>query len=429
MEISWTRVAPFKSGRPNWPVLGCIGAFLLMLALFNIINIILPTSDDVYLYFNYARRTLGGELPFLDFRVEYPPFAMVFFMIPALVCYVFGGLDREVYAWLFHTQCFMLEAGTLWLSYKLLRKIYPLARPAIFTPRLIWYTLGGLAISLYLLQRFDIAATFLLTLGFYWVYNRKPELAGVALGLGAATKLYPAIALPLIVLYFWRYRRDREFALRSVFGFALAGIVTCLPFLVLNPGGFLGFLKFHSERGIEIESTFATLIALGHYLNLAPAISVIDHNSLGITSQWSSGLATLSSLITVGGLLGLIWLAWHITSPDNHLRVDWLIQATAIGVLWFILANKVLSPQYLIWMLSFVPFWKGQKQPLFLAALVLSFIPFPFLIDWLFLVDWLGMSLLAIRNLLLVIIFIQLIPALELPRLRVLKTSRLAQPA
>lgn len=429
MELSRGRVARPDFSRLNWPLLACGGALLLALAFFNIINIFLPTADDVTLYFNYARRTLSGEIPYADFRVEYPPFALVFFIVPALFCYPFGGLERDLYACLFHTECFALEVATLWLCYKTLRKIYPLARSEIFTPRLIWYTLGGLAISLYLLQRFDIGATFLMSLGLYWFYDRKPGLAGAALGLGAAAKLYPAIALPLAMLYLWRYRGDKRSALRVLAGFTIAGIVSTLPFFVISPEGLLAFLKFHSERGLEIESTFATIVAAGHYLNLAPAISYIDHNSLGITSQWSHSLSTFSTLCTVGGLIALIYFAWQATRPDHHLRADWLIQATALGVLWFILANKVLSPQYLVWMLSFVPFWKGKKQVFFLAALPLSFIPFPFLIDWLFLVDWLGMGLLAIRNILLILVFIQLIPALEVPKAKVMKSLHLTQPA
>ncbi len=432
MEFSWTRAgqkAEFLP-RPNWPLIVCVGALFVMLALFNIINAILPTSDDVYLYFDYARRTFGGEIPFIDFRVEYPPFAVIFFLIPALFSLPFGGLERDLYAWLFHTQCFVLEALTLYLSLALLRKVYPTVRPAIFTPRLIWYSLGGLAISLYLLQRFDIGATFLMTLGLYLLYDKRPGWAGFIIGLGAATKLYPAILLPLALLYFWRHKGDLRSALNCFFGFAMAGLLLVTPILVVNPGGLLAFLKFHSERGIEIEATFATVVALGHYLGLAPAISINDHNSLGITSTWSHSLSSLSTLVTLLGLAALIWFAWRASSPDNYLKADWLIQAAALGVLWFILANKVLSPQYLIWMLSFVPFWKGQKQPIFLIALLMSFISFPFLIDGLFVIDWLPMTLLAIRNGLLIAVFVQLVPALEVPKSKVARIlGRATQPA
>jgi hypothetical protein len=81
----------------------------------------------------------------------------------------------------------------------------------------------------------------------------------------------------------------------------------------------------------------------------------------------------------------------------------------SLTILWFILANKVLSPQYLVWLLPFVPIWRGwNKTILFLIALPLSFIPFPFLIDWLARLDALPFIILTIRNGLLAAIFVLL---------------------
>ncbi len=411
----------------DWRLLGCFGGLLAALIFFNLINSILPTADDVTLYFNYARRTLSGEIPFIDFKIEYPPFSLVFFILPALFSFPLGGLNRDLYACFFHLECFLFEAGTLWLSYLLLKRVYPLARITVFTPRLIWFTLGGLAISLYLLQRFDIGVAFLLTLGLYLIYDQKPGWSGIVLAMGASAKLYPAIVLPFAVFYLWRYQGNRRQALHCLAGFTFFGAVFNLPFLILNPWGYLSFLKFHIERGIEIESVFATIGVMGHYLKLAPAISINDHNSLGLTSQWVQTLATFSTFLTVAGLLALFYFAWKATKPGNQLSTDWLIQVTALGVLWFILANKVLSPQYLIWMLGFLPFWKGVKKPLLLIALLLSILPFPFLIDWLFLLDWLPMAILATRNGLLLIILFQLIPALEAPETRIIKAVKIVR--
>jgi len=57
----------------------------------------------------------------------------------------------------------------------------------------------------------------------------------------------------------------------------------------------------------------------------------------------------------------------------------------------------------------------------------LSFIPFTFLIDGLMLLDWLPMLLLLIRNGLLIVIFIQLLPALEVPKAKLAKALKLTQ--
>lgn len=412
--------------RRAWPIQVHLTIYtvilFLMLVLFTLGNAILPATEDVTTYYEYSRFTVSGKIPFLDFQMEYPPFALIFFLLPWLVLYPAGGLrgefydNRDFYAAIFHVECFLLEIATMWLAYRLLRKLYPSVRPSAFARPLLYYTLGVLAISLYMLQRFDIGASFLLLLGLYLIYDQKPGWAGVALALGTGAKLYPAIALPLGLIYLWRYKDDHKAAWRCLSGFCLAGVVITLPALLISPGGLLAFLKYHSERGIEIESIYATVAVLGHYSNLAPATSIVDHSSIGFASPWNSSLSSLSTLLTIGGLLAIVALAWRCARIDYQLRSDWLIQVTVLGVLWFILANKVLSPQYMIWLLAFVPFWKGSKQPLFLIALLLSFIPFPLLSAELFRLDWKPMVVLVVRNGILIIIFWQLLPILRVPK-------------
>src|SRR3569832_509073 len=73
----------------------------------------------------------------------------------------------------------------------------------------------------FMLQRFDIGASFLLLLGLYLIYDQNPGWAGVALALGTGAKLYPAIALPLGLIYLWRYKDDHKAAWRCLSGFCL----------------------------------------------------------------------------------------------------------------------------------------------------------------------------------------------------------------
>lgn len=418
MQPSLKPPAPPIKPQAGWPPqihLGIyIGLLFLLMMLFNLGTSVLPATEDVTYYYEYSRKIMSGLMPYRDFGVEYPPIALLFFLLPWLVLYPAGGLrgeffeSRDAYAVLFHIECFALQVAVLLLAYRLLCKLYPAAAPVSFMSRLIWYTLGSVAISLYLLQRFDIGAAFLLLLGLYWIYDNKPGWAGIALGLGTAAKLYPAVALPLVLLYLWRYRSEGKAALRCLAGFAGAGLLTALPFLLISPDGFLAFLKYHSERGIQIESFYGVIAAAGHYLNFYPASSTVDHVSIGVASPISGLLATFATLLTVGGLLVIYWLAFRKLKPGAILHTDWLIQATALAVIWFILANKVFSPQYMVWLLAFVPFWTGRKQIILLLALILSFVPFPLLAAELFQLDYKPMAVLFIRNSLLVVILFQL---------------------
>jgi hypothetical protein len=109
---------------------------------------------------------------------------------------------------------------------------------------------------------------------------------------------------------------------------------------------------------------------------------------------------------------------------SGAVNTEWVLQAVAIIILWFILANKVISPQYMIWLLPFLPFWKGAKVWLYLLALSLSFIPFPFLVVGIIKLEPLPYLILVLRNTLLAIIFIQLLNDLR----GKLPTTRLSSP-
>lgn len=210
-----------------------------------------------------------------------------------------------------------------------------------------------------------------------------------------------------MLIYFWRGKGDREFALRTCVGFVMAGSITTLPFVLSGFPGILEFLKYHSERGVQIESLFASIIWLGSEFGLTNAVSSVDHGSVNFASPWGSTLASLSTLLTVGGLLAFYGYLWWITrSGGRKLRSDWVFQASTIAVFWFIILNKVLSPQYLIWLLPFVVFWRGSQALVYFAALSLSFIAFPFMVLGVVALDWQAMLVILIRNVLLLILFI-----------------------
>ncbi len=396
-----------------WVIVACSVALLATLGAFNLLSNILPTADDVDIYFRYTRWTLSGELPYRDFVIEYPPFSLVFFIIPGLLCYPLGGLEIERYKLLFHTECFALNLATLWLAYALLKQLYPAVATKAhhnLSWRMAAFTFGSILISLYLMQRFDVGATFLTILAIWLFYKHQPLWSGVALGLGFTAKLYPGILLPLVLLYFLYVKNDWRSIWRYLAGFSLACVVVLVPFILTGSEGLKVFLSYHIDRGIELETIYATIIVFGSYLGLTHALSMTDHGGLGLASDWVKPLATASTILTFAGLLLIYYFIWRTLSRNGgRVRLDWFVNVVSLTILWFILANKVLSPQYLVWLLPFVPMWRGwNKTILFLITLPLSFIPFPFLIDWLARLDALPFIILTVRNGLLAAIFVML---------------------
>ncbi len=87
-----------------------------------------------------------------------------------------------------------------------------------------------------------------------WAWStRRPVLAGVFIGLGAATKLYQLFLLgPLIVLCLRERRWD--VAARTAGAAAVAWLVVDLPIYIWSPHAFLWFWKYNASRGPDFGS-------------------------------------------------------------------------------------------------------------------------------------------------------------------------------
>jgi hypothetical protein len=93
-----------------------------------------------------------------------------------------------------------------------------------------------------------------------------------------------------------------------------------------------------------------------------------------------------------------------------------IVIASALALVAFIVAGKVFSPQYLIWLMPLVPLIPGRAGRnaigVFLAALLLTQILFPYAYDTLTARQPFGIALLTARNALMLAFAALLIEAL-----------------
>ncbi|MFP5282175.1 MAG: glycosyltransferase family 87 protein [Actinomycetes bacterium] len=162
----------------------------------------------------------------------------------------------------------------------------------------------------------------------------RPTLSGVLIGLGAAAKLYPALALVPIVVLCVRSERWRP-ALQVLGGAAAAWLAVNVPVFTAAPEGWLHFWTFNSDRGADLGSVWLLLEGQGLQI---PALSAVV------------------ALLMVGGTLGIS--ALMLFAPVRP-RVA---QGAFLMVLLFCLLNKVYSPQYMLWLLPLLvlarPVWR-----------------------------------------------------------------------
>jgi hypothetical protein len=99
----------------------------------------------------------------------------------------------------------------------------------------------------------DMWAVAMLALGMYFFSRQRLVLAGVLIGLGAATKFYPLLVLGAILLLALRTGRFRPLLVTA--GTAAASwLAANLPFVAANPAGWIYFFQFSAGRDAGYSS-------------------------------------------------------------------------------------------------------------------------------------------------------------------------------
>ena len=346
------------------------------------------------LFFDYASKIMQGSLPYRDFSLEYPPFALFFFLIPRLFT-----ANYVTYAVLYGIEVFAFILIGLILVYQiaLQRHLSPWKLMAV-------YTLGILAIGPITGQHYDIFPGVLVLLSIYYFWQEKQGLSWFLLALGTLTKIFPAAIAPLYLINYLYRRQYRQIG-TGVLTFALTSLVILLPFLIISPASLFNLYNYHAERGIQIESMYSSVMLVLDKLNFISIHPTFAFGSWNVAGSVENFLAGISTILLVLALLALY------AGIYRRLRVE-KAQVTDIGswsfmtVLVVLITSKILSPQYLIWLIPLLPLVSGRFRyavwVIFVVMGGLTYYIFPH--AYLKLIDFNTLPVIALlgRNLLLV---------------------------
>jgi hypothetical protein len=168
----------------------------------------------------------------------------------------------------------------------------------------------------------DLWAIATMMLAIYWFDRKQFTYSALLMGLSISTKFLPVFLLIPIVFIFWRESKIKE-AIKYIaiaFGTWLA---INLPFAVTTPTGWWRFYKLNLERGPDWGSFWLALQQLG--------INLTNLNYLSI-------LLLLIALTTIAILL------LEIKYTPSLASVSFFVLASVM------LASKVYSPQYVLWL-------------------------------------------------------------------------------
>jgi hypothetical protein len=374
---------------------------------------------DTPVYQRYGNEIAHGHVPYRDFQLEYPPGALPMFALPGLVSH--GGHDQDVrpgFRRTFETLMWMCGALALLAMALVLRVI----GGALWAP-LLFAALAPLALGTVILSRFDLWPALLAVAGVAALVYRRFRLGHALLGIGAAAKFYPGVLLPIAVAYTWKTRGRREALLCLAVAVGVFAVVF-LPFVVLAPGGVWHSVSVQLGRPLQVESLGAAFLLVGHHVFGFGLAGETSHGSQNVAGSAANVLGVLTTLVQAGVL---VWIWWSFARGPATARE--LVRSSAAAICAFVAFGKVLSPQFLIWLIPVVPLVRGRRgmwaSALLLAGLLLTQIWFPFRYFRLALDFETGLSwVLLARDLVLVALAILLAwPSHALRRSRVTATA------
>ncbi len=363
---------------------------------------------DVGLYHAYGERMTHGDVPYRDFDVEYPPGALPVFVLPALVTE-----GRTGYTLVLAALLALVGAGGVLLTDRALVSLGRSRRDRL--PVLVALALSPLLLGAILLARFDLVPAALTTGALLALLRGQPRLAGAVLGIAIAVKLYPVVVLPVAVA--WVVHRHGWREARWLIGLAIClPALAYLPFALLAPDGVAWSIGHQLSRPLQIESLGSGLLLVAHDVFDTELGWSSGHGSQNLTGSAAGALAVASSAVQLGALAAIGWcLVRREVTPER------LVRYAVAAVVAFVAFGKVISPQYLVWLLFLVPLVGGLRGrvagALFVLAAALTAMWFPARY-WLLVKEFdpLASWLVLARDLTLAALFALLV--LSLPRQR-----------
>ena len=188
--------------------------------------------------------------------------------------------------------------------------------------------------SLYI--NWDLWAIATMMLAIYWFDRKKYLLSALAIGVSISTKFLPIFLLIPIVFILWRKGSLAELVKYISITF-VTWLAINLPFALTTPAGWWRFYKLNLERGPDWGSIWLALQQLGLNLN---------------------NLNYLSILLLLIALAAVAVLLFEMKYIPTLASVSFFVLASVM------LASKVYSPQYVLWLTPLAVIALSSKRDL-----------------------------------------------------------------
>jgi hypothetical protein len=192
-------------------------------------------------------------------------------------------------------------------------------------------------------------------------------------------------------------------------GAAVAAVVGLAPFAVVLPALASDVLGYHTARGLQVESTWATPLLVAGWRG-ADVVTAYTFGAHHVEAAAAPLLKTLSSLGSLGALAAGVWLTAR-AARRAHDGAETAVQGAFVTLALLVACASVFSPQYVLWLLALGAAVCCAPAPrlrdpvlLLLPVAVLSQLGYPFLYEGLLRLEPLPIAVVGVRNAMVVVL-------------------------
>ena len=385
----------------------------------------LSPNYTIETYLKLAGDWLDGYTPYAAFKAEFPPGALLLFTLPRLI-----SESPVVYGYLFASLMLLADLSILLFC----RRIPALLRESDYRTKkelnyestllCLTYILFTAVFGRLLFQSYDLLIGLLLVSSIYFALRKKWILVDWLLAAGIWFNL---VVWAWIPLFWWHgmVSRDRRSGAKQALDFislirglllrgaVLTGSLAVLysPFLWLSGRSLGQIVQFHFERGIQLESTAASILIPGARLFGFELATDFTHRAIHLTGGLAARMGIFCEvlLIVIFVLLTVYGARRMLKQNDDRSKGVWLVRGLLATILTLLATSKIFLVQYLLWICPVAAIIAIHQKPqlghigrhLFavnLISAVLFFFFYPDLIEF----DVLPGLLLLIRNMLVI---------------------------
>ena len=229
--------------------------------------------------------------------------------------------------------------------------------------------------------RFDMALSAILVWTLWAAATERWRLAWGLLAAATLLKLVPLALIPVMML--WQAHRDS--ARRAWTGAlcALAAVaVVIAPFAIMSPSGTWDIARYHLDRPLQVESIGSAYLLGLHALADVPVTIESSYGSQGLEGTGPAVIAAIMTAILIVLVIAIAWSFWlglHRSRHPGDARL--FVAAAAATMVALLVCGKVLSPQFIVWLLPVGFVIAGRFGPATAvataAAMLLTFSYFP----------------------------------------------------